>query len=105
MSVRLLIAGGEGQVGREFADIAQPNVELIRCARAELDITNTASIDAALKKYQPQALINAAAYTAVDRATSVGNVQSRLGAAHQLGVWSLRQQLPQNHVAFSARAR
>lgn len=70
MTVRILIAGGDGQVGREFADIAQPNVELIRCARAELDITNPASIDAALKKYQPQAMINTAAYTAVDRAES-----------------------------------
>ena len=70
MSVRILIAGGDGQLGCEFADTAQPGVTLLRCSRSELDITNRDSIDRALAKHQPQALINAAAYTAVDRAES-----------------------------------
>jgi len=101
MSVRLLIAGGEGQVGREFADITQPNVELIRCARAELDITNTASIDAALKKYQPQALINAAAYTAVDRAESEPDAAFAINAsgAGNLAAAAERRGIPLLHIS------
>lgn len=67
MSLRLLVTGGEGQLGREFADLA---VGAVRCGHAELDITDPASIRAALVRYQPHAIINAAAYTAVDRAES-----------------------------------
>lgn len=68
VTVRILIAGGDGQLGREFADISDPLVELIRCTRTELDITDPASIEAALDLHRPQAIINAAAYTSVDRA-------------------------------------
>src|SRR6187431_709757 len=68
MLARILVAGGDGQLGREFADITVPGVELLRCSRSELDITNLDNIHSVLAKYQPQAVINAAAYTAVDRA-------------------------------------
>lgn len=68
MSLRLLIAGGDGQLGREFADIHTDGIELVRCARSELDITDAASIERAIASHRPQAIINAAAYTAVDRA-------------------------------------
>ena len=70
VNMRILITGGDGQLGREFADITDAAVELIRCPRAELDITDPVSIEAALDLHQPQAIINAAAYTAVDRAES-----------------------------------
>ena len=68
MLARILVAGGDGQLGQEFADIHQPGIELIRCSRGELDITNLNSIHSVFAKYQPQAVINAAAYTVVDRA-------------------------------------
>ncbi len=70
MSLRILIAGGDGQVGKEFADLAVENVELLRCKRSDLDITQPVSIQRAFEKYRPDAVINAAAYTAVDRAES-----------------------------------
>ena len=101
MSVRLLIAGGDGQVGSEFAEIQQPNVELIRCARAELDITNPASIDAALKKHQPQAVINVAAYTAVDRAEGEPDAAFAINAtgAGNLAAAAARFGIPLLHVS------
>ena len=68
MATRILVAGGDGQLGQEFADIAVPGVELIRCSRSELDITKLDNIHSIFAKYRPQAIINAAAYTAVDRA-------------------------------------
>lgn len=70
MKFRILIAGGDGQLGQEFAHIVEPHVELLRCSRSELDITDPASIQNAFVKHQPHAVINAAAYTAVDRAES-----------------------------------
>lgn len=99
--MRILIAGGEGQVGREFANIAQPNMELIRCTRVELDITSTTSIDAALKKYQPQALINAAAYTAVDRAESEPDAAFAINAtgAGNLAAAAERCGIPLLHIS------
>lgn len=66
--MRVLIAGGEGQVGREFAELGTPDLALLRLGRNELDITDAVSVGRALQQYQPDAIINAAAYTAVDRA-------------------------------------
>jgi dTDP-4-dehydrorhamnose reductase len=68
VTLRILVAGGDGQLGQEFAEIVEPGVEIIRCSRSELDITDPASVEKAFAKYSPQAVINAAAYTAVDRA-------------------------------------
>lgn len=70
MTVRLLVTGADGQLGREFAGLSVTGVECVRCARRELDITDPASIRTTLEQYRPQAIINAAAYTAVDRAES-----------------------------------
>ncbi|HQQ62955.1 MAG TPA: dTDP-4-dehydrorhamnose reductase [Pseudomonadales bacterium] len=66
--MRVLIAGGEGQVGREFGELALPDMNLLRVGRGEFDITDAASVARALLHYRPDALVNAAAYTAVDRA-------------------------------------
>lgn len=101
MSMRILIAGGDGQLGSEFADIVQADVALIRCARAELDITNPASIEQALSKYQPQALINAAAYTAVDRAESEPDLAFAINAtgAGNLAAAAERSGIPLLHVS------
>lgn len=71
MVKRLLIAGGDGQVGREFGAMpAADKIEIIRVNRAQLDVTDPASIKHQIELYQPHALINCAAYTAVDRAES-----------------------------------
>lgn len=69
MVKRILITGGDGQVGREFAELpAADKIDLIRVNRAQLDVTDAASIKRIIELYQPHALINSAAYTAVDRA-------------------------------------
>lgn len=79
MVKRLLIAGGDGQVGREFAELpAAEKIELIQLNRSELDVCSPASIAAAFERFQPQALINCSAYTAVDRA------ETETAAAYQV---------------------
>lgn len=48
----------------------EQGLDLVALGRSELDITNAESIKAAFEKYRPELLINAAAYTAVDKAES-----------------------------------
>jgi len=64
---QLLITGGRGQVASALAQQAR-DFEIISLAHEELDITSSPNVDAALKKYQPDFIINTAAYTAVDKA-------------------------------------
>ncbi|WP_213739124.1 dTDP-4-dehydrorhamnose reductase [Bradyrhizobium sp. dw_411] len=65
----LLIAGKNGQVARCLRDLAfQQNIPIVAVGRPELDLEDKASIDRVLDAVEPSAVINAAAYTAVDRA-------------------------------------
>jgi dTDP-4-dehydrorhamnose reductase len=66
--MRLLVLGGGGQVGRAIADTAAGRHELIVKTRAELDIADAAAVAQALAQSKPDWIVNAAAYTAVDRA-------------------------------------
>ncbi|WP_337447696.1 dTDP-4-dehydrorhamnose reductase [Corynebacterium pseudokroppenstedtii] len=69
--MNILIAGGRGQLGTALARTAPAPVRSghMSClGRAELDITNEDVIHDVLDSEQPDLIINAAAYTAVDRA-------------------------------------
>ncbi|MCB1479963.1 MAG: dTDP-4-dehydrorhamnose reductase [Rhodobiaceae bacterium] len=68
--MRLLTTGGGGQLGRSIASVVadRKTVEAVFPDRAELDISDSAAIAAAIDRYAPDAVINCAAYTAVDNA-------------------------------------
>ena len=67
----LLISGASGTLGRAFARIcAQRNLAYQLVSRTEMDITDPDSVERALAKYQPWALINASGYVRVDEAES-----------------------------------
>lgn len=69
--MRILVAGGQGQVGSAIAELGlEQNLDLIALGRQDLDITSAQAIDSVFAKYEPDLLINAAAYTAVDKAES-----------------------------------
>ena len=46
------------------------HASIVFLGRADCDLSNQASVIDALNRYQPQIIINASAYTAVDRAES-----------------------------------
>jgi len=68
--MRILVLGRNGQVGTALAQSMQGLGELIILDRAQLDLSNPDAIRTALRELQPQMIINAAAYTAVDAAES-----------------------------------
>jgi dTDP-4-dehydrorhamnose reductase len=65
--MNLLVTGGGGQLGQELSRRSQ---RVIALDRQSLDITEAAAVERAIAQYQPDLVINAAAYTAVDRAES-----------------------------------
>jgi dTDP-4-dehydrorhamnose reductase len=69
--MRLLVTGAGGQLGRELVDVArQAGHDVVGLAKSELDITDQSAVDAAIRKAQPDVIIHAAAWTAVDACES-----------------------------------
>lgn len=67
-NTNILVFGKDGQVGRALQNqlINTPHTSYI--GRSECDLLNSEQIQATLNQYQPQIIINASAYTAVDQA-------------------------------------
>ncbi len=65
---RVLLLGAGGQLGRALWELRPSGVEVIRFARDDLDLTCRSDIESALRTSNPGLILNAAAYTAVDRA-------------------------------------
>jgi dTDP-4-dehydrorhamnose reductase len=68
--VKALITGATGQLGQALARSVPPDVEAIALDHEALDLGDAALIESKLGSIQPSVVINAAAYTAVDRAES-----------------------------------
>jgi dTDP-4-dehydrorhamnose reductase len=66
--VRVLVTGAAGQVGSALLHIAPPQAKVRGLDSQQLDITDAAAVTAAVAAWRPQVIINAAAYTAVDKA-------------------------------------
>jgi dTDP-4-dehydrorhamnose reductase len=67
--MRFLLLGGTGQVGREFLSLDLPkDIEVIAPRRGELDLGDSTAIATRIAAGPWDAVINAAAYTNVDRA-------------------------------------
>lgn len=66
--MKILIVGAAGQVGRELTKRSRPEWQVLTVDRTGLDITNSSAVDKIIAEFQPNVIINAAAYTAVDKA-------------------------------------
>ncbi len=95
--MKVLITGANGQVGRSLQDRAPAGMELIPMSADKLDITSAESIESAFKEHSPDVLINAAAYTAVDKA-EVEEEDAR--AANALGPKLLANACSENGTFF-----
>ncbi|HTF15422.1 MAG TPA: dTDP-4-dehydrorhamnose reductase [Burkholderiales bacterium] len=68
--MKILLTGKNGQVGWELARALEPLGEVIAFDRRGLDLAVPDQIVSVVRSVRPEVLINAAAYTAVDRAES-----------------------------------
>ena len=71
MENRVLVIGAQGQVGSALMRAAWPaGFELVGVARPEVDLAAPDSLTEAVARHRPRFILNAAAYTAVDKAES-----------------------------------
>lgn len=68
--MRVLVTGAGGQVGTEVARVLEGHAEVIAHGRDTLDLSDPGQLVARIREAAPHAIVNAAAYTAVDRAES-----------------------------------
>ncbi|WP_324030488.1 dTDP-4-dehydrorhamnose reductase [Pantoea sp. JZ2] len=66
--MRVLLTGAYGQLGRCLLDRFPADWITLACGSAELDITDRVAVVRVVKKFKPDVIMNAAAYTAVDKA-------------------------------------
>jgi len=66
--MKLLVTGATGQVGWELARSLMPLGEVVALDRSACDLAQPAQLDALIDGIAPDVIVNAAAYTAVDRA-------------------------------------
>jgi dTDP-4-dehydrorhamnose reductase len=64
----VLITGAAGQVGSALVASVPPQTELQALDQRQLDISDARAVRAAVTAFRPHVIINAAAYTAVDKA-------------------------------------
>lgn len=74
--MKILLLGKDGQVGWELQRALAPLGELRACGRAEADFSDPESLRGLVRAFAPDIIVNAAAYTAVDKA------ESDVAAAH-----------------------
>lgn len=68
--MKILLLGKDGQVGRELRRTLLPLGEVIAVGRSELDLQDLPLLHSFLQQHKPEMIVNAAAYTAVDKAES-----------------------------------
>lgn len=68
--MRILLLGKNGQVGWELERTLAPLGELITMGRADADLSQPEQLRSIVRRVRPEIIVNAAAFTAVDRAES-----------------------------------
>jgi dTDP-4-dehydrorhamnose reductase len=96
----ILVTGGSGQLACALENAAGPGAAL-RVGRPELDFDRPETINALLARAAPRAVVNAAAYTAVDRAEQDQDAAMRANrdGPEILARWCARAEVPLIHVS------
>jgi len=76
----ILVFGKNGQLGRAFQEAYAHESQVIFLGRSECDLSRNEQIQHALETYQPQIILNASAYTAVDRAEQEADLADQINA-------------------------
>ena len=76
--MKILLLGANGQIGWELQRSLLPHGPITVCDRQALDLEDLPAVRAYIRALQPQIIVNAAAFTAVDAA------ESNRKTAHQI---------------------
>ena len=79
-SMTILVTGARGQLGFELARVLGPCGDVIATDRERLDLADADAIVATVRGAKPALIVNAAAYTAVDRAESEPHIARAINA-------------------------
>ena len=79
--MKILIVGKNGQVGHALQRSLAPLGELVAVDRQQCDLARPSTIEATLGVHQPDIIINAAAYTAVDKAEAEPELAMQVNGA------------------------
>jgi dTDP-4-dehydrorhamnose reductase len=76
----ILLTGKSGQVGEELLRLLPQCGEVVALSRDQLDVSNPGQIRRTIRAVRPQLIVNAAAYTAVDRAETDESMANAINA-------------------------
>ena len=98
----LVIVGSRGQLGSCLAALPVPEGwNRLLLARPELDVTDPLAVDSALEKVKRGVVVNATAYTAVDKAETEPDLAQAVnrGGARHVALSAAKNGLPVIHVS------
>jgi dTDP-4-dehydrorhamnose reductase len=78
--LRILLTGRNGQVGWELERVLKATAELCATDRTSLDLNDNDAIRSTVRDVKPDVIINAAAYTAVDKAEAERELATQINA-------------------------
>ena len=76
----ILLLGKDGQVGWQLQRSLAPHGKVVACGRAECDLGDFDQLRTVVRQVNPAVIVNASAYTAVDRAESEPDLARRINA-------------------------
>lgn len=99
--MRVFIAGSSGQLGRDSLGVFEAAHDVQGADLPELDITDAASVHHALNSFQPDVVVNCAAYTAVDKCESETELAAQVNTQGPacLAAWTAAHQVQLIHVS------
>lgn len=101
--IKVLVTGKNGQLGSELFDLQAnyPQYQMVFVDREEMDLSNADQIIEVLDKEQPNVIVSAGAYTAVDKAESDQELCDAINhlAVKTMGDWAAKNKAKVLHIS------
>lgn len=78
--MKILLLGKDGQVGWQLQRSLAPHGAVVACGRGECDLADLDQVRRVVRQVEPQVIVNAAAYTAVDKAEAESDLAGLINA-------------------------